>query len=49
MFAGPGGICRPCKKNWYCPKGNDLLVSTAKACPANMVTLKTGSKSLNDW
>eukprot|EP00775_Hariotina_reticulata_P009696 gene9696-9855_t len=48
MFPGPSGECRPCKKNSYCPRGNDALVSTSKACPANMVTLRTGARSLND-
>ncbi|KAF8067261.1 ATJ10 [Scenedesmus sp. PABB004] len=48
MFPVAGGGCALCKANMYCPQGQKALVSTATACPANMVTLRRGAKSLND-
>jgi hypothetical protein len=32
----------------FCPQGQVALRSTARACPANMVTLRRGAKSIND-
>ncbi|WIA32723.1 hypothetical protein OEZ86_005909 [Tetradesmus obliquus] len=47
-FPTSDGGCSQCKDNMYCPQGQLALRSTAKACPANMVTLRRGAKSIND-
>jgi hypothetical protein len=34
--------------NQFCPLGQSATKTTAKSCPPNTVTLKTGAKSVND-
>jgi hypothetical protein len=48
MYPVANGGCASCKLNHYCPLGQSATRTTAKACPPNTVTLKTGANSVND-
>ncbi|KAF6251784.1 hypothetical protein COO60DRAFT_1674488 [Scenedesmus sp. NREL 46B-D3] len=47
-FPTSDGGCSQCKANMYCPQGQAALRSTARNCPANMVTLRRGAKNINE-
>lgn len=48
MYPVANGDCAPCKMNQFCPLGQSASTTTARNCPANTVTLKTGARSVND-
>ncbi|WIA29466.1 hypothetical protein OEZ86_011967 [Tetradesmus obliquus] len=48
MYPMANGGCAPCKMNQFCPLGQSATTTTAKNCPPNTVTLKTGARSVND-
>uniref|UniRef100_A0A383VV89 Apple domain-containing protein n=1 Tax=Tetradesmus obliquus TaxID=3088 RepID=A0A383VV89_TETOB len=48
MYPMANGGCAPCKLNQFCPLGQSATTTTAKNCPPNTVTLKTGARSMND-
>jgi hypothetical protein len=48
MYPVANGGCAPCKMNQFCPLGQSATRTTARNCPPNTVTLKTGARSVND-
>ncbi|WIA09380.1 hypothetical protein OEZ85_008786 [Tetradesmus obliquus] len=48
MYPMANGGCAPCKMNQFCPLGQSATTTTARNCPPNTVTLKTGARSVND-